>query len=72
MNENIINYQNELSILEGWFRYYDTQAIQYQRDIRVKNSSSIDINSLDQEAYAKAERIKELRHLIEQEFNNIN
>lgn len=71
MTQDIINYQNELSNLEAWFRYYDTQSIQYQRDIRVKNSSSIDINSLDQEAYTKAERIKELRKLIEEEYKKI-
>lgn len=67
MIEKIIEIQNELSALENWFKKYDIQAIQYQRDIRTKGNSNIDIITLDNEAYDKAKKIKELRvSLIEQ------
>lgn len=57
--------ENELYTLDNWFKWYDTQTIQYQRDIRLKNTSSIDIQNLDIEATKKAARIKEIKTLIQ-------
>lgn len=57
--------ENELYALDNWFKWYDTQVIQYQRDIRLKNISSIDIQNLDIEATKKAARIKEIKTLIQ-------
>lgn len=63
---NIAKLKNEIVELENWFKKYDVQAIQYQRDLRVKCESAIDINALDKEAYVKAARIKELRNSIKE------
>lgn len=57
--------ENELYALDNWFKWYDTQVIQYQRDIRLKNASSIDIQNLDMQATKKAARIKEIKILIQ-------
>lgn len=57
--------ENELYTLDNWFKWYDTQVIQYQRDIRLKNISSIDIQNLDIQATEKAARIKEIKTLIQ-------
>ena len=56
--------QTELQELENWFNYYDLQAIQYSRAIRLGLSFDKDINVLDSQAIEKACRIKELRGLI--------
>ncbi len=55
----------EIKELENWFLNYDMQSHQYQRDIRAKGKSDIDITTLDSEAYKNAARIKELRADIE-------
>lgn len=72
MNENLIEYQNELSALEAWFKDYDSKTSQYQRHLRIYGKSDIDMVQLDQEATNKAERIKELRKLIAIEFEKLN
>lgn len=72
MNENLIEYQNELSALEAWFKDYDSKTSQYQRHLRIYGSSDIDMVQLDQEATNKAERIKKLRKLIAIEFEKLN
>lgn len=64
MFEKIIKMQNQVAEIENWFKNYDIKAIQYARDIRTYNTSSIDIISLDKEAYAKAEELKKLRNEI--------
>lgn len=56
--------RKEIAELEAWFEKYDVQAIQYQRDMRVLGESKIDIKFLDEEAYKKAAKIKELRTAI--------
>ena len=56
--------QTELQELENCFNYYDLQAIQYSRAIRLGLSFDKDINVLDSQAIEKACRIKELRGLI--------
>lgn len=50
--------ESELTELQRWFKNYDIQTIQYQRDLRYKGYSNIDIDKLDYEAYQNAERIK--------------
>lgn len=50
--------ESELTELQRWFKNYDIQTIQYQRDLRYKGYSNIDIDKLDDEAYQNAERIK--------------
>jgi hypothetical protein len=62
--QQITKYKKELSTLEDWFLKYDMQTHQYDRDIRTNGESSIDIKSLDAEAYENAARIKELRALV--------
>lgn len=54
----------ELMDLRKWFSYYDNQAVQYARHIRLHGESDIDIATLDAEAEAKAARIKELEALL--------
>lgn len=56
--------ENELFALDNWFKWYDTQTIQYQRDIRLNNTSKIDIMDLDIKALLKADRIKEIKEKI--------
>lgn len=56
--------ENELNALLQWFTWYDTQVIQYQRDIRLEGESQINIENLDLEAKTTAKRIKEIRELI--------
>lgn len=56
-----MNKQDELSDLLSWFKQYDVQCMQYQRDIRVHGTSDIDIASLDEQAIINAQRIKDLR-----------
>ena len=68
MNEQLENYQNELSYLEAWFKEYDSKVIQYQRHIRLNGVSDIDIVVLDAQAIVNSARIKELRILIAHEF----
>ena len=55
---------DELQELESWFKRYDVQTIQYQRDIRLHGKSSIDIETLDHEATRKAARIKQIKQLL--------
>ena len=55
---------DELQDLESWFKKYDVQTIQYQRDIRLHGKSSIDIETLDHEATRNAARIKEIKQLL--------
>ena len=55
----------ELTTLQKWFKNYDIQTIQYQRDLRYKGYSNIDIDKLDYEAYQNAERIKTINSEIE-------
>ena len=68
MNEKLIEYQNELSALEAWFKDYDSKTSQYQRHLRIYGKSDIDIADLDYQALIKADRIKELIVLIKEEF----
>jgi hypothetical protein len=70
--QQISQYRKELSTLEDLFKKYDIQAIQYQRDIRNKVKSNIDIKALDTEAYHNADRIKELRLLIQSKQEEIS
>ena len=56
--------KKEITELETWFKKYDIQVMQYQRDLRVKGKSDIDIVALDIEAYENAAKIKELRNYI--------
>lgn len=72
MDEDLIKYQNELSKLLSWFEWYDTQNIQYQRDIRMYNNSDIAIDELDSKANQNSTRIKELRNLINTKWANKN
>lgn len=71
MNEQLENYQNELSYLESWFKEYDIKVIQYQRHIRLNGVSDIDIVVLDAQAIVNSARIKELRILIAHEFETM-
>lgn len=64
----LTDIENELVVLYQWFNWYDTQNIQYNRDLRLYGSSSIDLSELDQEAVAKAARIKELKSAKEEEI----
>lgn len=63
-DEQIITLQTELNGLEVWFNRYDVQVIQFTRDIRLNNSSNIDIAVLDAQAVIKSARIKTLREQI--------
>ena len=67
-----INEMNdERANLKSWFTWYDTQVIQYQRDIRIDGESQINITSLDDQARTNAARIKELTNLINEEFRKM-
>ena len=55
---------DELQELESWFKKYDIQTIQYQRDIRLHGKSTIDIATLDAYAEVKAARIKKIKELL--------
>jgi len=61
-------YALELNDLKNWFDWYDTQVMQYQRDLRLNGSSTIDLISLDALALKNATRIKELKELIEETY----
>lgn len=63
--------KNELQNLKSWFDYYDTQTIQYQRDIRNKGESEINIILLDNIAYNNAIRIKEIEGQLEYYYKNL-
>lgn len=54
----------ELSKLNEWFMWYDTQIIQYNRDIRLYGTSEINIELLDKLAVKNAARIKELKKIL--------
>jgi hypothetical protein len=76
---NLTKAKKEIVELENWFKKYDIQVIQYQRDLRTHGVSTIDINTLDAEAYEKAAKIKELRKsilelesLFKSHFANLN
>lgn len=56
--------EKELVSLEEWFKWYDTQNIQYQRSQRLKKKYDIDISYLDGEAEKNAEKIKNLRNKL--------
>lgn len=58
---------NELADLKSWFTWYDTQTIQYARDIRIYENSKIDIAALDAQALIAAERIKQIENLLKEE-----
>ena len=68
MNEKITQYKEELIYLEAWFKDYDSKVIQYQRHIRTRGTSDINIIDLDNLAFCNAERIKELKMLIQSEY----
>lgn len=72
MNEQLENYQNELSYLEAWFKDYDSKVIQYQRHIRLNGISDINITELDNQAIINSQRIKKLRLLIKEEFEKLS
>lgn len=54
----------ELNSLYEWFKWYDTQTIQYNRDIRLYGTSKINIEKLDKLAVENAARIKELNKIL--------
>lgn len=56
--------QNELNFLLKWFEEYDNQVKQYQRCQRLGIEFDKDINELDTQAKANAERITEIRLAI--------
>ncbi len=62
----------ELIHLRLWFQWYDIQTIQYNRDLRIYGKSSIDINSLDNEAIKNASRVKEIEEIIKNDEINKN
>lgn len=62
------NYLLELNDLYNWFDWYDTQIMQYNRDIRVYQESNINLSILDSLAIEKANRIKEVKNLIQSTY----
>ena len=46
--------------IEEWFKWYDTQTIQYNRAQRLGKAFNRNINELDKEAEQKAKRLSEL------------
>ena len=58
-------YKKELEELEKWFEEYDKQVIQYQRSVRLGVEFDKNIAELDKQAVTNANRIKELRLLIQ-------
>lgn len=68
--ENISEYTDEISRIKSWFNWYDTQVMQYQRDMRLYEQSSINIVELDNIATSNAKRIKELEQIIKNCFDN--
>lgn len=70
--KNISEYTDEISRLKSWFNWYDTQVMQYQRDMRLYEQSSINIVELDNIATSNAKRIKELEQIIKNCFDNNN
>lgn len=61
---NIDELNDEKYNLQAWFKWYDTQTIQYGRDIRLNGHSDIDIATLDQTAQTNAARIKEIDGIL--------
>lgn len=59
-------YRDDLISIEKWFDYYDQQVMQYNRCIRMGISYDKDINELDNQAVLNANRITELRSLLNQ------
>lgn len=57
-------YRDELISLEKWFIEYDKQVMQYNRCIRMGLSYDKDISELDNQAVLNANRITELRRLL--------
>ena len=57
--------QIEIMELEQWFKEYDKQTIQYQRSLRLAIGFDKDITELDNQAVINANRIKELRTLLD-------
>lgn len=55
----------ELGKLELWFAEYDKQTIQYQRSVRLGIEFDKDMAELDKQAVINAQRIKELRILLD-------
>ena len=60
----IIEINNQLEKLYGWFTWYDTQVMQYNRDLRTKGTSDINIAELDLQAINKANEINMARSKI--------
>jgi len=60
----IIQYINQISANQGWFTWYDTQVMQYNRDLRTKGTSDINIAELDLQAINKANEINMARRKI--------
>lgn len=58
-------FSMELRELEQWFNWYDEQTIQYQRSLRLGVEFDKDIVELDKQAVINAQRIKELRTLLD-------
>lgn len=58
-------YKKELEELEQWFNWYDEQTIQYQRSVRLGIEFDKDMAELDKQAVINAQRIKELRTLLD-------
>lgn len=65
-NKRKRNYalQDELTTLLLWFNEYDNQTKQYNRCQRLGIEYDKDINELDNQAKAKAERITEIRKIL--------
>lgn len=57
----------ELGELETWFSEYDKQVNQYSRCIRLGLEYDKDIKALDEQAKTNAERISEIRKILNKE-----
>lgn len=53
-----------LNEVENWFRWYDQQCMQYQREQRIGKKGGIDIEALDTQAVKNAEEVKRLRAVL--------
>lgn len=60
-----IQLNNQIDELEIWFKWYDTQVMQYNRAIRLNVSTDIDIADLDVQAVTKAAQLKSYRQQYE-------
>lgn len=58
--------QEELSTLLSWFDEYDNQVKQYSRCQRLGIAYDKDIEALDNQAKTNAERISEIRKILEE------